>query len=124
MPVQLSWDWTSLPSGTSGGNPLPLIMSWSDGRTRGGATVQDALPFLHEGRVTARIARRIRWTPRAITDDVVRYLALHRIKAESGRNQAHGSGADQIIGLAEDEGRPAGNRRLRPQPVSEWIFGG
>ena len=59
-------------------------------------------------------------------DDVVRYLAQHRIKAERRVEiQAHGSGADQIIALAEDEGADLlvtgayGHSRL-----NEWIFGG
>jgi nucleotide-binding universal stress UspA family protein len=58
--------------------------------------------------------------------DVIRYLAHHRIKAESRVEiQAHGSGADQIIGLAEDEGGDLlvtgayGHSRL-----NEWVFGG
>ncbi|UGA41481.1 universal stress protein [Bradyrhizobium quebecense] len=59
-------------------------------------------------------------------DDVIRYLAHHRIKAESRVEvQAHGSGADQIIGLADDEGADLlvtgayGHSRL-----NEWVFGG
>ena len=59
-------------------------------------------------------------------DDVVRYLARHRIKAERRVEiQAQGSGADQIIALAEDEGADLlvtgayGHSRL-----NEWVFGG
>jgi nucleotide-binding universal stress UspA family protein len=58
--------------------------------------------------------------------DVVRYLAQHRVKAGSRVEiQAHGSGADQIIGLAADEGADLlvtgayGHSRL-----NEWVFGG
>jgi nucleotide-binding universal stress UspA family protein len=53
-------------------------------------------------------------------------MAQHRIKAERRVEiQAHGSGADQIIGLADDEGADLlvtgayGHNR-----VNEWIFGG
>ena len=64
--------------------------------------------------------------PRAHVDDVVRYLARHRIKAERRVEvQAQGSGADQIIAFAEDEGADLlvtgayGHSRL-----NEWVFGG
>jgi nucleotide-binding universal stress UspA family protein len=64
---------------------------------------------------------------RHYVDDVVSYLARHRIKAEA-RVEAPllgSTGADQIIGLALDEGADLlvtgayGHSRL-----NEWIFGG
>ena len=66
-------------------------------------------------------------TTRRHVEDVVRYLAHHRIKAELRVEimPADGSGADQIIGFAEDEDADLlvtgayGHSRL-----NEWIFGG
>jgi nucleotide-binding universal stress UspA family protein len=60
-------------------------------------------------------------------DEVVDYLARHRIKAEARvETKLVGStGADQIIGLAVDEGADLlvtgayGHSRL-----GEWVFGG
>ena len=59
-------------------------------------------------------------------NDVAHYLARHRIKAETRVEvQAQGSGADQIIAFAEDEGSDLlvtgayGHSRL-----NEWVFGG
>jgi nucleotide-binding universal stress UspA family protein len=105
-----------------------VMIGWKDTREARRA-VQDSLPFLHEAkRVTVMeicdkddmdIARRH-------VADVVRYLARHRIKAEFRVEiRAHGSGADQIIGLASDEGADLlvtgayGHSRL-----NEWVFGG
>jgi nucleotide-binding universal stress UspA family protein len=105
-----------------------VVIGWKDTREARRA-VQDALPFLHEAkRVTiVEICEKDQMdTARHHVDDVVRYLAQHRIKAERRvEKQAHGSGADQIIGLAEDEGADLlvtgayGHSRL-----NEWIFGG
>jgi nucleotide-binding universal stress UspA family protein len=59
-------------------------------------------------------------------DDVVHYLARHRVKAEARvEMQLRGSGADQLVGLALDEGSDLlvtgayGHSRL-----NEWVFGG
>ena len=105
-----------------------VVVGWKDTREARRA-VQDALPFLHEAkRVTiVEICEKDQMeTARHRVDDVVRYLAQHKIKAESRVEiQAHGSGADQIIGLAEDEGADLlvtgayGHSRL-----NEWVFGG
>ena len=105
-----------------------VVIGWKDTREARRA-VQDALPFLHEAkRVTiVEISEKDQMdTARHHVDDVVRYLAQHRIKAERRVEiQAHGSGADQIIGLAEDEGADLlvtgayGHSRL-----NEWVFGG
>ena len=105
-----------------------VVVGWKDTREARRA-VQDALPFLHEAkRVTIMeiCGKDEMDTARNHVDDVVLYLARHRIKAECRVEiQAHGSGADQIIALAEDEGADLlvtgayGHSRL-----NEWIFGG
>jgi len=105
-----------------------VVIGWKATREARRA-VQDALPFLHEAnRVTVmEICGKDQMdTARHHVDDVVRYLAQHRIKAERRVEiQAHGPGADQIIGLAEDEGADLlvtgayGHSRL-----NEWVFGG
>jgi nucleotide-binding universal stress UspA family protein len=105
-----------------------VVVGWKDTREARRA-VQDALPFLHEAkRVTVlEICEKDEMDiARHHVDDVVRYLAQHRIKAERRVEiQAHGSGAYQIIGLAEDEEADLlvtgayGHSRL-----NEWIFGG
>ena len=105
-----------------------VVVGWKDTREARRA-IQDALPFLHEAkRVTViEICENVRKeAARHGVDDVVLYLARHRIKAE-GRveTQLLGSGADQIIGFAEDEEADLlvtgayGHSRL-----NEWIFGG
>ena len=105
-----------------------VVIGWKDTREARRA-IQDALPFLHEAkRVTImEICENEEMDiARHHVADVVRYLAQHRIKAESRVEiQARGSGADQIIGLAEDEGADLlvtgayGHSRL-----NEWVFGG
>jgi len=105
-----------------------VVVGWKDTREARRA-VQDALPFLYEAkRVTVmEICKRDEMdAARHGVDDVVRYLAQHKIKAERRVEiQAHGSGADQIIALAEDEGADLlvsgayGHSRL-----NEWVFGG
>jgi nucleotide-binding universal stress UspA family protein len=105
-----------------------VVIGWRDTREARRA-VQDALPFLHEAkRVTIlEICEKDRMdTARHHVDDVVRYLSQHRITAERRVEiQAYGSGADQLIGLAEDEGADLlvtgayGHSRL-----NEWVFGG
>lgn len=105
-----------------------VVIGWKDTREARRA-VQDALPFLHEAkRVTVMeiCGKDEMDIARHHVADVIRYLAHHRIKAESRVEiQAHGSGADQIIGLAEDEGGDLlvtgayGHSRL-----NEWVFGG
>jgi nucleotide-binding universal stress UspA family protein len=105
-----------------------VVVGWKDTREARRA-VQDALPFLHEAkRVTVmEICESDRMeAARHHVDDVVLYLARHRVKAE-GRveTRSPGSGADQIIGFADDEGADLlvtgayGHSRL-----NEWIFGG
>jgi nucleotide-binding universal stress UspA family protein len=105
-----------------------VVVGWKDAREAQRA-VQDALPFLHEARrvtVIELCEKSEMDTSRQHVEDVVRYLAHHRIKAELRvEMQADGSGADQIIGFAEDEDADLlvtgayGHSRL-----NEWIFGG
>jgi nucleotide-binding universal stress UspA family protein len=105
-----------------------VVIGWKDTREARRA-IQDALPFLHEAkRVTViEICEKDQMDiARHHIDDVVRYLARHGIKAECRVEiQAHGSGADQIIELAEEEGADLlvtgayGHSRF-----NEWVFGG
>jgi nucleotide-binding universal stress UspA family protein len=105
-----------------------VVVGWKDTREARRA-VQDALPFLHEAKRVTIVEICDEDQMRAAhhrVDDVVRYLARHRIKAEA-RVELHlrGSGADQLIGFAEDEGSDLlvtgayGHSRL-----NEWVFGG
>jgi nucleotide-binding universal stress UspA family protein len=105
-----------------------VVIGWKDTREARRAVV-DALPFLHEAKRVTVIeicendqieAARLR------LDDVVHYLARHRIKAEGQtETQVRGSGADQIIEFAQNEEADLlvtgayGHSRL-----NEWIFGG
>jgi len=102
---------------------------WKD-RREARRAIQDALPFLHEARrvTIVEISGKDRMeAARHCADDVVCYLVRHRIKAEA-RVEAPlpgSTGADQLIGLALDEGADLlvtgayGHSRL-----NEWIFGG
>ena len=105
-----------------------VVVGWKETREARRA-VQDALPFLHEAkRVTIfeTCESDQKEAVRQHLNDVVQYLARHRIKAEARvETQLRGSGADQIIGIAEDEGADLlvtgayGHSRL-----NEWVFGG
>jgi nucleotide-binding universal stress UspA family protein len=106
-----------------------VVVGWKDtGESR--RAIQDALPFLHEAkRITiVEICEKDQMeTARYHVDDVVDYLARHRVKADARvETQLLGStGADQIISLALDEGADLlvtgayGHSRL-----NEWVFGG
>jgi nucleotide-binding universal stress UspA family protein len=105
-----------------------VMIGWKDTREARRA-VQDALPFLHEAKrvtVLELCEKEQMETARNHVDDVVRYLAQHRINAERRVEiQARGSRADQIIGWADDEEADLlvtgayGHSRL-----NEWMFGG
>lgn len=105
-----------------------VVVGWKDTR-EARRTIKDALPFLHEAKritVIEICENDQKEAARHGVDDVVLYLARHRVKAE-GRveTQSLGSGADQIIRFAEDEQADLlvtgayGHSRL-----NEWIFGG
>lgn len=111
--------------------PLALghvVVGWKDTRESRRA-VQDALPFLHEAkRVTiVELCEKDQGeAARRRVDDVGHYLARHKIKAEVRVEvQMRASGADQLVGLATDEGADLlvigayGHSRL-----NEWVFGG
>jgi len=105
-----------------------VVVGWKDTREARRA-IQDALPFLHEAKRVTVIEiceNGQKEAARRRVDDVVHYLARHRVKAETRVEvQLLGSGADQIIEFAEDEGADLlvtgafGHSRL-----NEWIFGG
>lgn len=105
-----------------------VVIGWKDTREARRA-VMDALPFLHEAtRVTvAEICEQgdEKQARRGI-DDVVQYLARHRVKGEPKVIlHREGSSAAQVLRLAKDEGADLvvtgayGHSRL-----GEWVFGG
>ncbi len=105
-----------------------VVIAWKDVREARRA-VQDALPLLHEAaQVTVAEICEVGDEERAEArlDDVATYLARHRIKG-GPRVIMHqeGSGADQLITLAQEEGADLlvtgayGHSRL-----GEWVFGG
>jgi nucleotide-binding universal stress UspA family protein len=105
-----------------------VVIAWKDVREARRA-VQDALPLLHEAaRVTVAEICEVGDEERAEArlDDVAAYLARHRIKGGPRViMQREGSGADQLIRLAQEEGADLlvtgayGHSRL-----GEWVFGG
>lgn len=105
-----------------------VVIAWKDTREARRA-VGDALPFLHQAKhvtVLEVCETGQGEAARSRVDDVISYLERHRIKAERRvEPRAHGSGADQVIGLADDEGADLlvagayGHNRF-----NEWVFGG
>jgi nucleotide-binding universal stress UspA family protein len=105
-----------------------IVIGWKDTREARRA-VMDALPLLHEAAhvTVAGICEEgdERATRRGI-DDVVQYLARHRVKGGSKIIlHSEGSSAAQLIRLVRDEGADLlvagayGHSRL-----GEWVFGG
>lgn len=105
-----------------------VVIGWKDTREARRA-IWDALPFLRQAKRVTVIEiceNDQKEAARHHVDDVVLYLARHKVRAD-GRVEARliGSGADQIIEFAEDEGAELlvtgayGHSRL-----NEWIFGG
>jgi len=105
-----------------------VVIGWKDTREARRA-VLDALPFLH-GATGVTIAEICvagdEEAAQARIDDVARYLGDHRIKSKDRIIlHQHGSGAGQLIQLAQDEHADLlvtgayGHSRL-----GEWIFGG
>ena len=105
-----------------------VVIGWKDAREARRA-VLDAIPFLYEatGVTIAEICLRgDEDAAQARLDDVARYLGDHRIKTKDRVIlHEHGSGAAQLIRLAQDEHADLlvtgayGHSRL-----GEWIFGG
>ena len=105
-----------------------VVVGWKDTR-EARRSVQDALPFLHEAKRVTIVELcendQIEAARRRV-GDVANYLARHRVKAEVRVEvQLRASGADQLVGLASDEGADLlvigayGHSRL-----NEWVFGG
>ena len=105
-----------------------VVVGWKDTREARRA-VRDALPFLKKAKrvtIVQMCKEDAMDVARQGVGDVVRYLAQHKIKAQSRVEiQERGSGANQMIGLAEDEAADLlvtgayGHSRL-----NEWVFGG
>lgn len=105
-----------------------VVVGWKDTREARRAT-RDVLPFLRQAkRVTVIEICENGQTEAARhhVDDVVLYLARHGVRAEGRvKTRLFGSGADQIIGFAEEEGADLlatgayGHSRR-----NEWVFGG
>ena len=117
-----------VPDGVSSLRAEHVVIGWKDTREARRA-VQDALPFLHEAsRVTVVEIYESgeESTAQEHIDDVVRYLARHRITAIP-RVVLHQQGSDaaELIKLAQEESADLivtgayGHSRL-----GEWIFGG
>jgi nucleotide-binding universal stress UspA family protein len=105
-----------------------IIIGWKDSREARRA-LQDSLPLLHEAKSVAVVEVCDDGTDALVrehVEDVVRYLARHRISVGSATAAApkHGP-ADHLINLARVEGADVivtgayGHSRL-----GEWIFGG
>ena len=117
-----------VPEGISSLGVEHVVIGWKDTREARRA-VQDALPLLQQAaRVTIFEACGPGEEKSALArlDDVVRYLALHRIKGgPMVMVQKEGSGAAQLLQIAKDERADLlvtgayGHTRL-----GEWIFGG
>jgi nucleotide-binding universal stress UspA family protein len=105
-----------------------VVVGWNDSREARRA-IRDALPFLHEAKrvtIVEICAKEQMEVAHPRVDDVVRYLARHRVKAEARvEMQLSGSGQEQLVGFAGDEGADLlvtgayGHSRLK-----EWVFGG
>jgi nucleotide-binding universal stress UspA family protein len=105
-----------------------ILIGWKDTREARRA-IQDALPFLRQAKRVTVIEiceSDQKQAARRQIDDVVLYLARHKVSAE-GRVEAQlmASAAHQIKEIAENEGADLlvtgayGHSRL-----NEWIFGG
>ena len=117
-----------VPDGMSSLRAEHVVIGWKD-TCESRRAIRDALPFLHEAsRVTVVEIYKSgeESTAQEHVDDVVRYLARHRITAIP-RVALHqqGSGAAELIMFAQEESADLivtgayGYSRL-----GEWIFGG
>jgi nucleotide-binding universal stress UspA family protein len=117
-----------VPEATSLLRSEQVVIGWKDTREARRA-MRDALPLLRQAtRVTVVEACGPGEEKTALgrLDDVARYLTRHRIKAGlKVMLEQRGSGAEQLIGIARDEGADLlvtgayGHSRL-----GEWMFGG
>ncbi len=105
-----------------------VVVGWKDTREARRA-VMDALPFLEKAKrvtIVQMCEEDAMDAARQGADDVVRYLAHHKVKAQARVEiLERESDANQLIGLAEDEAADLlvtgayGHSRLK-----EWVFGG
>jgi nucleotide-binding universal stress UspA family protein len=116
-----------VPSGAKPIKATHVVIGWKDTREARRAVV-DALPFLHEAECVTFLEICEKDLGAVGLNDVIKYLASHRIRAE-GRTETRtsGSGADKLILFlfAQDQDADLlvtgayGHSRL-----NEWIFGG
>lgn len=105
-----------------------VVIGWKDTREARRA-IMDALPLLHEAAavtIAAICEHEDEKAAQRSIDDVVQFLARHRIKAEPKVvPHREGSGASQLTKMAKDDGADLivtgayGHSRL-----GEWVFGG
>jgi nucleotide-binding universal stress UspA family protein len=103
-----------------------IVIGWNDTREARRA-LQDSLPLLHEAKSIsiAAVCEDTEATSRKHIDDVVQYLARHRISASGISTVAKHSVATELIRMARNEDADLivtgayGHSRL-----GEWIFGG
>jgi nucleotide-binding universal stress UspA family protein len=104
-----------------------VVIGWKDTREARRA-LQDSLPLLHEAKsvlVSEVCDGGTETATRKHLDDVVRYLARHRIAASAITTLAKGSIANELIGISQAENADLivagayGHARL-----GEWVFGG
>jgi nucleotide-binding universal stress UspA family protein len=104
-----------------------VVIGWMETREARRA-LQDALPLLHEAKSVSIVAvcdEDTKALSRRQIDDVVQYLARHRIPASAITTSAKGGIANELIRIAQAEGADLivagayGHSRL-----GEWIFGG
>jgi nucleotide-binding universal stress UspA family protein len=117
-----------VPDGVSSLSADHIVVGWKDTR-EARRIVQDGLPFFHEAShvtVVEICELEEESAAKQHTDDVVRYLVLHRVKAiPRVIVRQDGSAADQIVKLAREEVADLivtgayGHTRL-----GEWMFGG
>jgi nucleotide-binding universal stress UspA family protein len=117
-----------VPQGVAALRARHVVIGWKDAREARRA-VSDALPFLHDAE-TVTVVEVCDTSEKALAqsrlDDVVHFLAHHRIKARSQIvHPAKASGAGQLLQVAQDAtadlvvtGAYGGSR------IGEWILGG
>jgi nucleotide-binding universal stress UspA family protein len=104
-----------------------IVIGWKDSREARRA-VRDAVPLLQQAMRVTIVEACGPHEEKAASNrlaDVARYLMHHRVEANARVLQENGSGAEQLIEIAREEGADLlvtgayGRSRL-----GEWIFGG
>jgi nucleotide-binding universal stress UspA family protein len=118
----------AVPPGTNTLNGKSVLIAWKDVRESRRA-IQDSLPFLHEAEkvIVAEISEGDTDADEARKhlEDVVHYLARHRIKASAWVPTSNGKPVEVLLDLAKKEAiglivaGAYGHSR-----VGEWLFGG